>query len=50
MSDLIETILVLFWAGYAALHLYLLRTPVNESADNNDVLQGEPLCTTPATK
>lgn len=50
MTDLIETILVLFWAGYMLLHVYLLRTPVNETAEDNDALQGEPLCTTPATK
>ncbi len=50
MSDLIEAILVLFWAGYMLLHAYLLRAPVNEAADDTDSLQGEPLCTTPATK
>jgi hypothetical protein len=50
MTDLIETILVLFWAGYMLLHVYLLRAPVNETAEDNDALQGESLCTTPATK
>ena len=29
MTDLIESILMLFWAGYMLLHVYLLRTPVN---------------------
>jgi len=50
MTDLIETILVLFWAGYMLLNAYLLRTPVNETAEDNAALPGEPLCTTPATK
>jgi len=30
MTDLIEAILVLFWAGYVLLHIYLLRAPVAE--------------------
>ncbi len=50
MTDLIESMLMLFWAGYMLLHVYLLRTPVNEKIDATDPWQGEPLCTTPATK
>ncbi|MEK0435804.1 MAG: hypothetical protein RL369_1853 [Pseudomonadota bacterium] len=50
MTDLIEAILMLFWGGYMLLHVYLLRAPVNEKIDESDSLQGEPLCTTPATK
>lgn len=50
MTDLIEAMLMLFWAGYMLLHVYLLRAPVNEKTDESDPLQGEPLCTTPATK
>ena len=50
MTDLIEAMLVLFWAGYVLLHVYLLRAPVNDTIDEPDALQGEPLCTTPATK
>ena len=50
MTDLIEAMLMLFWAGYMLLHVYLLRAPLNEKIDETDPLQGEPLCTTPATK
>ncbi|MFM8464766.1 MAG: hypothetical protein ACKOA0_11855 [Burkholderiaceae bacterium] len=50
MTDLIEAILVLFWAGYVLLHIYLLRAPANEKIDEPDPLQGDSLCTTPATK
>ncbi len=50
MTDLIEAMLMLFWAGYMLLHVYLLRTQVTENIDESEPLQGEPLCTTPATK
>jgi hypothetical protein len=43
-------VLVLFWVGYALLHVYLLRAPVDETIQENDPLQGDTLCTTPATK
>ena len=50
MTDLIEAMLVLFWAGYMLLHIYLLRAPVNENIEEPDPLQGDSPCTTPATK
>ena len=50
MTDLIEAMLVMFWVGYVLLHIYLLRTPVDEKIDEPDPLQGDALCTTPATK
>jgi|GEM_PF-1242736 len=50
MTDLIEAMLVLFWAGYVLLHIYLLCAPTNEKIDETNPLQGEPLCTTTATK
>ncbi len=50
MTDLIEAMLMLFWAGYMLLHAYLLRTPTEEKIEQPDPLQGDSLCTTPTTK
>ena len=48
--QIIEASLVLFWAGYLGLHVWLLRAPADEAREPNDSLQGEPPCITPAMK
>lgn len=50
MNTLVEITLLLFWAGYAALMVWLLRTRVHDLPATDDDLQGDAGCIPPATR
>lgn len=50
MSELVELVLGLFWAGYLLMHAWLLRKADREEQELTNPLQGETECITPAMK